>query len=113
MGCDEEPPFDLSQEGDEPRGQGAKAPEPEVARAPEYCPPPIVNAVHPEPVTVTEKVPELVEKVVQGSPSFLLQKENKDEDRYIAFGCEEVIWLHPPCIEEPRRNHNDGLGRLQ
>ena len=25
--------------------------------------------------------------------------------RDILFGCEEVIWVRPPCIEEPRRNY--------
>ena len=100
--CYAEPPCDLSQEEDEPKGPGTEVSESEVTKAPEYCPPPNVNTVHPEPATVTEKVPELVEKVLQGSPTFLPPKgENKDEDRDILLGCEEVIWVRPPCIDDP------------
>ena len=92
---------------------GTKSPESGVTKAPEYCHPPIVNTVHPEPVTVTEKVSELLERVLRGSPTLLPPKrENKDEERGILLGCEEVIWVRPPCIEEPRRNYNDDLRRL-
>ena len=63
--------FDQSEEEDEPSRQGTRVPEP---KALEYCPPPMVNVVHPEPVTVTEKVPELVEAALKGSPSFLPPK---------------------------------------
>ena len=49
---------DLSEEQYEPSRQGTQVPEPKV---PEYCPPPMVNVVHQEPVTVTENIPELVE----------------------------------------------------
>ena len=46
----------------------------------------IVNRVHPEPVTVTENTPELVEEVLKGSPSFLPPKEeNKDTEKGTFF----------------------------
>ena len=79
--CDEEPQWDLSGEAEEPQGQGEQVLESQATKAPEYCPPPIVNTVHLEPATVTKKVPELVENVLQGQPSFLPPKEeNKDEE---------------------------------
>ena len=72
-GC-AEPLFDLSEEEDEPSRQGTKV---LVPKAPEYCPPPMGNIVHIEPITVTENIPELVEEVLKGSPSFFPPKENK------------------------------------
>ena len=56
----------------------------------------------------------MVEHVLTGSPSFLPPKEdNKDTARDILLGCEEVIWLRPPCIDDPGRNYNEDVRRRQ
>ena len=84
-----------------------------MPKAPEYCPPPMVNIVIPEPVTVTENIPELVAEVLKGSPSFLPPKtEDKDTEADILLGCEGVTWALPPCIDDPGRNYDDDLRRL-
>jgi hypothetical protein len=67
-----------------------------------------------QPVTVTEKVPELVDNVLRGSPSFLPPKEdNKYEARDMLPGCEEVIWVRPLCIDDPGRNYGENVRLLQ
>ena len=83
----------------------------------EYCPPPIVMAVHREPVSMVEGPPELLEEVLKETPIFLPKAEvpmdEGDEDEAPLPACAEMAWVLPPCIEDPARDYNVALRRLQ
>ncbi len=78
------------------------------------CPAPIVNAVHPETVTVAKKEPSLVQEVLGKGPMFFPEQKSTtaEVDRPLP-GCGEVSWLLPHCINDRKRDYSDDWRRLQ
>ena len=75
----------------------------------EYCP-----TVHPEPATVVESAPSLVEEALGSNPVFLLQDEPAAElEQEMPPRCADVTWVFPPCLHDRKRKYSDDLRRLQ